>query len=169
MKRLLCALFLFTVIFSAEAQFPKNVVVLDVELNKTKIINGSLSEGQNVDMRFGLRTAIHCYTAQQKKYFNGHHVLYAFKVPANTKVLVELITRGNMSLYGYMISADLYDVPPEVEIVSKSGCFSSMNPTGELDRIMMKAGTVPTHVIVGVSGIEEANSGAFNLKITTKS
>ena len=169
MKRLFTTLFFFTVLFSAKAQFPENVIVLDVDLNKTKVINGSLSEGQYVDMRFGLRPAIHCYTAPQKMYFSGHHVLYAIKVPANTKVLVELNTRGNMSLYAYMISADRYDVPPYVEVVSKSGCSSSMKPMGELDRVMMKAGTVSTHVIVGVSGIEEANSGAFNLKITTKS
>ncbi len=169
MKRLFTSLFLITLMFSAKAQFPENVIVLNVDMNKTKIINGSLSEGQYVDMRFGLRPAIHCYTAAEKKYFNGHHVLYAVKVPANTKVLVELNTRSDMSLYGYMIDASRFDIPPYVEVVSKSGCFSSMKPMGELDRVMMKSGSVSTHVIIGVTGIEEANKGSFNLKITTRS
>jgi hypothetical protein len=168
MKYLICALFLFIVVFSSKAQFPKHVKVLDVELNNTKILSGSLSEGKYVDLRFGMINTINCYTKEQKRFFDGHHVLYAFEVPADTKVLVELITRGDMSIYGYMIDSKSYNVPPYLEHVSKSGCASSFKPFGELDRIMIKSGTIPMNVVVGVTGVDEANKGAFNLKITTR-
>ena len=162
----LCCLF---TTLSIQAQFPNHVQLLDVALNNSKTLSGSLSERRYIDMRFGLRPALHCYTAAQKTYFSGHHVLYAVKVPANTKVLVEMNTRGDMSLYGYMIDASKYDIPPYVEVVSKMGCTSSMQAMGQPDRIMMKAGSVDTHVIFAVCGIEEANKGAYTLKITTRS
>ena len=170
MKKL--ALFYCTLvmgILSVQAQFPDHVQVLDIDLNSNKILQGDLSEGRYIDMRFGLRPALHCYTSAQKFFFNGHHVLYALEVPANTKILVELNTVSDMSLYGYMIDASKFDIPPHVEVVSKMGCTSSMQPMGQPDRIMMKAGTVATHVIFAVCGIEEANKGAFTLKITTRS
>ncbi|MCH2022344.1 MAG: hypothetical protein MK207_07645 [Saprospiraceae bacterium] len=168
MKYLICTLLLFIILFSANAQFPKHVKVLNVELNNTTVFSGSLSEGKYVDLRFGMINTINCYTKEQKRFFDGHHVLHAFEVPAETKVLVELITRGDMSIYGYMIDSKSYIVPPYVEHVSKSGCASSCKPYGELDRIMIKSGNIPMNVIVGVAGIDEANKGAFNLKITTR-
>ncbi|BDS14400.1 hypothetical protein [Aureispira anguillae] len=152
----------------ATAQFPEHVKVLNVELNKTQTIKGNLSEGRFVDLRFGMRGSVNCFTEGQKKYFNGHHRLYAFKVPANTKVLVELTTNNNMSLYGYMIDAKRFDVPPYLENVSKAGCSSSAKPQGELERIMLKAGTTATHVVVAVTGIEENSTGDFTLKVTTR-
>jgi hypothetical protein len=33
---------------------------------------------------------------------------------------------------------------------------------------MIKSGTIPMNVVVGVTGIDEANTGAFTLKITTR-
>lgn len=153
---------------TSQAQFAEHVKVLDVKVNNSKVLAGSLSEGRYIDLRFGLRGSVKCFTEVQKKYFNGHHVLYAFEVPANTKVLVELTTKSNMSLYGYMIDKSRYDIPPYLENVSKAGCSSSANPMGELDRIMLKAGSSPTHVVIGVTGIEEADQGAFNLKIVTR-
>ena len=83
-------------------------------------------------------------------------------------MLVEVITRGDMSIYGYMIDSKKYDVPPYLEHVSKSGCASSFKPFGELDRIMIKSGSIPMNVVVGVTGIDEANTGAFDLRITTR-
>lgn len=168
-KTNITGLFYFVSLVVLQAQFAKHVQVLQVGVNTSKMLSGSLSEGRYVDMRFGLRPALHCFTAVQKNYFSGHHVLYAVKVPANTKVLVELNTRSDMSLYGYMIDASKYDIPPYVEVVSKMGCTSSMLPVGQADRIMMKAGTVDTHVIFAACGIEEANKGAYTLKITTRS
>lgn len=168
--KVLIATFLF-VISSwgiATAQFPEHVEVLDVQLNQTQNIKGDLSEGRFVDLRFGMRGSVNCFTEAQKKYFNGHHRLHAFKVPANTKVLVELTTNNDMSLYAYMIDAKRFDVPPYLENVSKSGCSSSVKPKGELERVMLKAGSVPTHVVVGVTGIEENSTGTYNLKITTR-
>lgn len=169
MKRLhtlLVAMLLFST--ATFAQFPDHVKVLTVKLNETKTLSGSLSEGRFVDMRFGMRGSVGCFTEAQKMYFDGHHVFYAFKVPANTKVLAELVTKGNMSLYGYMISSSRYDIPPYLENVSKAGCASSFKEMGELDRVMLKAGDEETHVIIAVTGVEEAKEGAFTLKITAK-
>lgn len=169
MKKLQAILALVLLMTTAVfAQFPEQVKVLKVKLNETQTLAGSLSEGRFVDMRFGMRSSVGCFTEAQKTYFDGHHVFYAFKVPANTKVLVELTTKGNMSLYGYMISSSRYDIPPYLENVSKAGCSSSFNGAGELDRIMLKAGDEETHIIVAVTGIQEAQEGAFNLKIIAK-
>lgn len=160
--------FMLMLVGTSQAQFAKHVKVIEATLNGTKTLNGSLSEGRYIDLRFGMRGSVGCFTEAQKKYFNGHHVLYAFEVPANTKVLVELNTRSDMSLYGYMLSSDRYDIPPYLENVSKSGCSASMNAMGQLDRIMLKAGATATNVIIGVTGIDEAEAGAFTLKVTTR-
>jgi hypothetical protein len=155
-------------IATASAQFPAHVQVLKVELNKTKTVKGDLAEGRFVDLRFGMRGSVNCFTEGQKRYFSGHHRLIAFEVPANTKVLVEMTTNNDMSLYGYMIDAKRYDVPPYLENVSKSGCSSSAKPKGEAERIMMKAGSTKTHVIVAVTGLDENSTGEFTLKVTAR-
>ena len=170
MKILICTLLLITAAWTtATAQFAEEVQILKVELGSTKTLTGSLSEGKAIDASFGYQTGVQCYTEAEKEYFSGNHRLYSFKVPANTKVLVELNTRGNMSLYGYMIPADSYDIPPQLKAVDKSGCSSSFKEMGQLDRVMLKAGSGAVNVVVGVAGIEGADKGAFNLKITTRS
>lgn len=168
MKILNTVFLLLAFALTTQAQFPDHVKVLTVKLNETQAVTGSLSEGRYVDLRFGMRASVGCFTEDQKKYFNGHHRLYAFKVPANTKVLVELHTKGNESLYGYLIDAKRYDVPPYLENVGKSGCSSSFKEEGELDRVMLKAGDTEMNVVIGVAGVDEANAGAFTLKITAK-
>lgn len=169
MKNLLSTLLvLFVLSTTTFAQFPEHVKVIDVKLNEAKTLTGSLSEGRFVDMRFGMRGSVGCFTEAQKMYFDGHHVFYAFKVPAGTKVLAELNTRGNMSLYAYTMSSSRYDIPPYLENVGKAGCTSSFKEVGELDRVMLKAGDEETHVIVVVTGVEESKEGPFTLKITAK-
>lgn len=168
MKALNTLFVLLAFAFTVNAQFPSHVKVLTVKLNEPKVETGSLSEGRYVDLRFGMRASVKCFTEDQKKYFNGHHRLYAFEVPANTKVLVELNTKGDQSLYAYMIDSKRYDVPPYLENVSNSGCASSFKEMGEIDRVMLKSGDTPMNVVVGVVGIDEANEGAFTIKITTK-
>jgi hypothetical protein len=169
MKSFIATLLLMAAfVATANSQFPDHVEVLKVELNKTKTVKGDLAEGQFVDLRFGLRGSVNCFTEGEKRYFSGHHRLYAFEVPANTKVLVEVTTNNDMSLYGYMIDAKRYDIPPYLENVSKSGCTSSAKPMGELERIMMKAGSTKTHVVVAVTGLDENNTGEFTLKVTAR-
>lgn len=169
MKSFIATLLLMAAfVATANAQFPDHVEVLKVELNKTKTVKGDLAEGRFVDLRFGLRGSVNCFTEGEKRYFSGHHRLYAFEVPANTKVLVEVTTNNDMSLYGYMIDAKRYDIPPYLENVSKSGCTSSAKPMGELERIMMKAGSTKTHVVVAVTGLDENNTGEFTLKVTAR-
>jgi hypothetical protein len=153
---------------TASAQFPSHVKVLNVKINGTTSVKGDLSEGQFVDLRFGMRGSVGCFTEAEKTLYNGKHRLYAFKVPANAKVLVEMTTASDMSLYGYMITQDRFDVPPYLENVSKSGCSASAQPMGSKERIMLKAGSTPMHVVVAVTGVEENESGAFNLTVTTR-
>ncbi|MGH1339196.1 MAG: hypothetical protein ACRBFS_23970 [Aureispira sp.] len=153
---------------TASAQFPKQVKVLDVKINSTTSVKGDLSEGQFVDLRFGMRGSVGCFTEAEKTRYDGKHRFYAFKVPANAKVLVEMNTGSDMSLYGYMITTDRFDIPPYLENVSKSGCTASAQPMGSLERIMLKAGSSPMHVVVAVTGVESNESGEFNLKVTTR-
>lgn len=153
---------------TASAQFPKQVEMLDVKINSTTSVKGDLSEGQFVDLRFGMRGSVGCFTEAEKTRYNGKHRFYAFKVPANAKVLVEMNTASDMSLYGYMITTDRFDIPPYLENVSKSGCSASAQPMGSLERIMLKAGSSPMHVVVAVTGVESNESGSFNLKVTTR-
>lgn len=153
---------------TASAQFPKQVKVLDVKINSTTSVKGNLSEGQFVDLRFGMRGSVGCFTEAEKTRYDGKHRFYAFKVPANAKVLVEMNTASDMSLYGYMITTDRFDIPPYLENVSKSGCTASAQPMGSLERIMLKAGSSPMHVVVAVTGVESNELGEFNLKVTTR-
>lgn len=153
---------------TASAQFPKQVKVLDVKINNTLSEKGNLSDGQFVDLRFGTRGSVGCFTEAEKTRYNGHHRFYAFEVPANAKVLVEMTTASDMSLYGYMVTTDRFDIPPYLENVSKSGCTASAQDMGSLERIMLKAGSSPMHVIVAVTGVESNDAGEFNLKITTR-
>ena len=152
----------------AQAQFPKHVKVLEVKSSGTTAVQGDLANGRFVDLAFGLRGSVNCFTESEKQSFDGKHRLYAFKVPANTKVLIEMTTSNDMSLYGYMITTDRHDVPPYLENVSKEGCSASAKPMGQPDRIMMMTRATPMHIVVGVTGIQENETGTFNLKVTTR-
>lgn len=150
------------------AQFPAHVQVLDVKSSGTTTVKGDLAEGRFVELTFATRGSVNCFTTADKQKFDGKHRFYAFKVPANTKILVEMTTANNMSLYGYMITADRFDVPPYLENVSKEGCSSSAKPVGEPERIMMMTRNTPMHVVVAVTGIQENETGTFNLKVVTR-
>lgn len=159
---------LVSFVFTTQAQFPSQVKVLEAKVNGTISVDGDLANGQYVDLAFGFRGSVNCFTEAQRTLFDGKHRLYAFKVPANTKVLVEMTTGNDMSLYGYMITTDRYDVPPYLENVSKEGCSASAKPMGELERIMMKTRSTPMYVVVGVTGVQENETGTFKLKVTTR-
>lgn len=152
---------------TSHAQFPDKVNVIDVNVGSSKTIQGDLSSGNFVDLRFGSRGSVNCFGEKEKLFFNGNHVFYAFKVPANTKILVELTASSNMSLYGYMLDANKYDVPPYLERVVNSGCMASHKSKGEVDRVMMKS-TDEVNVVIGVAGVNEAANGSFKLKVVTR-
>lgn len=169
MKHLFCTLLCLVGIWTiAQAQFPSEVNTLDIKTGAAKTVKGDLSSGKFVDLRFGMRPAIGCFTEAEKMHYNGNHVFYAFQVPANTKILVELTAGSNMSLYGYMLDANTHTIPPYLERVAKGGCASSHNGQGQVDRVMMKAGPSPTNVVIGVSGVNEAASGDFSIKVLTR-
>ena len=94
--------------------------------------------------------------------------MYAFEVPANTKMIVDLSSAVDLSLYGYLIDTKRYDTPPYVENVSKFGCQASHKPNTGNERILLVAGSTPMHVILGVAGPNETENGAFSIKITSK-
>lgn len=160
--------FLLSGLQMAYAQFPAHVQVLDVKSSGTTTVKGDLAEGRFVELTFATRGSVNCFTTADKQKFDGKHRLYAFKVPANTKILVEMTTVNNMSLYGYMITTDRFDVPPYLENVSKEGCSSSAKPMGEPERIMMMTRNTPMHVVVAVTGVQENETGPFNLKVVTR-
>jgi hypothetical protein len=161
---------LFALGTSATAQFPSHINKVDVKTGQSKTVKGNLTTGRSVDLRFGMRGSVGCYSDSEKYLFSGHHVFYTFEVPANTKVLVELSDQdSDMSLYAYMMSKDRYDVPPYLENVGKTGCANSHNPKDQTNRVMLKAGSSTMNVVVGVAGANEAAGGDFNIKITTKS
>lgn len=169
MKNLFCTLLCLIGIWSiGQAQFAKEVNVLAIKTGTAKTVKGDLSSGTFKDLRFGLRSSVNCFTEAEKMYFNGNHVLYGFTVPANTKILVEINASEHTSLYGYMLDSKTYTIPPYLEKVSKSGCSSSHNGSGEVDRIMMKSGSTPMNVVIGVTGVNEAAGGAFTLKVVTR-
>ncbi|MCP4442525.1 MAG: hypothetical protein GY810_26765 [Aureispira sp.] len=167
MKHLFCTLLCLVGFWSiGQAQFADEVNVLDIKVGATKTVKGDLSSGTFKDLRFG--NSVGCFSDAEKSFFNGNHVIYGFKVPANTKVLVEINAADHTSLYGYMLDASTYTIPPYLEKVSKSGCSASHNGAGAVDRIMMKAGSTPMNVVVGVTGVNEAAGGSFTLKVVTR-
>jgi len=152
----------------AHAQFPDHVNVIDVKMNSTSTIKGDLSTGRFVDLRFGVRGSVDCFTEKEKFQYNGKHVFYSFEVPAGTKMVVSMTGNDDFSLYGYMIDAKRYDTPPYVENVSKFGCSSSHKSEGGKEQIILAAGSVPMNVVLAVAGVNERANGGFTLKVTTK-
>ena len=153
---------------TTQAQFDKQVKQPKISIGKATTLTGNLNEGNFVDLRFGTRASVNCFAEKEKHQFNGKHVFYTFQVPAGTKVLVDLYGKVDMSLYGYLIDAKRYDIPPHLENVSKFGCKSSHAPNKGQERILLAAGTVPMNVIIAVVGANESENGDFTLKITTK-
>lgn len=161
-------LFAFALTTTIQAQFEENIKQIKVDVGTIKTIKGDLSEGHFVNTRFGTRASVNCFTESEKHHFNGNHVLYAFEVPANTKMIVDLSSAVDLSLYGYLIDNSRYDTPPYVENVSKFGCKSSHKEGTGNERILLVAGSTTMHVILGVAGPNESENGEYSIKITSK-
>lgn len=177
MKQIVCALATF-ISFYSFSQFPKEVIELKVEPNKTIETKGNLSQGKKMeDLSWASRSSTACFPGTQNSKFRGNHVLYGFQIPAYSEVKITVIPDDkskDFSLYGYQVGTSNYPVVPNL-----SSCVSC-----EADHKWdyPKKGKTQDHtrsiefnsiknsynIFIGVTGNNGLSSGSFRLQIELK-
>ncbi len=81
-------------------------------------VQGNLDEGQCVNLGFADDSDVACFPGTRFDYFEGNHVFYALDEPMPPRSVLDVtVTPADgveVSAYGYMRGADVYEVPPNL-------------------------------------------------------
>ena len=159
------------------AGFPDTVKAVTLKPNTTVTIEGNLAQGISVsDLSWASNSAVACFPATQNSHYRAPHALFHVKLPPHSILKVKLIPadRGKpMSLYAYQMTADRFDVVPNLSrVVTCEASYPSDRPfVGRIEdgtrKVELNAINDNYNVVIGVSGNEGA-SGSFSLELTLK-
>ncbi len=178
MKRTtLLIIVLYCTIFTAKAQWPEQVILLQTKPGESITATGDLANGSVMaDLSWASNSSNACFPGTQNQKFRGNHVLYATTMPPKSILTVSVSPdddKGNLSLYGYMMSSTEFRVVPDLprcitceadhkwDRPKKGKTQTSMrliefqNPTGHT-----------YNIVIGVSAPQGVVSGAYNLKLS---
>lgn len=131
---------------------------------------GDLSTGALIDPAWGHDPNVYCWIGPQGVLdFGGAHVLYAIEplVPVNSVLVVELVPEEGLDLNLYAVAQPVgtYYVPPHVP--SAIDCQNGDDePAGGTEAVEIHTITEPYNLLIGVTGPEGTETGAFTLRLT---
>ena len=160
---------------SSSAQKPLKVWSAKSEKGKVLSYKGNLNEGTPLpSLDWASRSSTACFPATQNKKFNGNHVIYSTTIPEHSIMTVTIIPKDkskNFSVYGYQVglSSDAM-VPDLTSCVTCEADHKWDRPkrgkTQDHTRsITFNAINKAYKVVIGVTGAEGLDEGAFILKI----
>lgn len=171
------SIFIFNMTF---AQQYDHLEWLEISSDGPVSFSGDLSEGYTInDISWAWSSAVACFPQTQSRKFTGHHVLYAFDLPAFTEMEIWLVPEdqnANFSIYTYMVGtiSDANTVP---NLSSCIRCEADhkwdykkrgqvQDHTRHIKDILALAN--PYQVIIGVVGAEGLVTGKYELFIRRK-
>jgi hypothetical protein len=160
---------------STGSMTPLVATVVESKPNQTVTVTGDVSRGSTIDLGWATKSTTACFPATQNDNFQGKHVLYRTSIPKHSEMVISAVPgdpKLDISLYAYEVgSTDTTTVPPTMSrCVTCEASYDAQkhsNP-GATETVKLNAIQNPYNVFIGVAGVKGVASGAFTLKIETK-
>lgn len=176
MKRIIPLSLLIITASAVSAQWPSSVTVFDIDGKDSVVVDGDLAKGSAMeDLSWAWNSANACFPALQSSKFKGHHVFFAFTMPAQCEMKISVTpddASGDLSLYAYRLTASEYYLVPDL-----SSCITceadhkwdrpwkGKVQTSERSVSFQNPGKDLYNILIGVSGPAAATSGTFKVKV----
>ena len=154
---------------------------IEVQANAVTEVQGDLSDGATMeDLSWAWNSSNACFVEPRKDRFTGHHVLYTCELPKYTEYEITVIPEdetANFSIYAYQVGkvSAANTVPNLARCIRCEADFkweyNRRGKTQDHTRTVtdILAINSPYQVVIGVVGAEGLASGAYTLRITSKS
>jgi len=155
------------------AQFPDNVLSLEMGVNAIEEMEVNLIKGETFPNSFfktGLGT---CWNTKDKTILNGKHILYAIKVPPHAEITITAAADIDISMYGYMMDKNNFIVPPKFP---KSGIiqncqtsFKKQNVYEDPEKLVFATSDLSKNLVIGICGTNGISLGDISVRFKMKS
>ena len=173
MKHLFCTL-LFCLPLTASSFAQTNVIDLRME-QSSGTIEGNLSQGFEMPLRWAESSQIACFPATRFNEFRGHHLLYRIPMPAYAEMKITLSPKDRkyrINLYALRLGINNVAVPPDIS--SAISCEASyplyagtpnLGAPSEPQSVEFISIRKGYNIVIGVAGAEGVTEGDFELRI----
>lgn len=178
-KAILCTLVLLTITTLTRAQWPSNVVVIDMGGKDSVTVQGDLSKGSTMeDLSWAWSSSNACFPGTQASKFRGNHVFFAVKNPPRSEMRISVTptdANGDLSIYAYRIGDNDYTLVPDLSrCITCEADHKWDRPvrgkvqTSERKVEFQNPGTATYNILIGVSGPATATTGTFTVKVVVE-
>jgi len=181
-NNLMKKLIFFLIVFPA-AMLAQDPVVYGIEpvSNQEVAYSGDLSQGIFLDdLSWAWNSSNACFPETQKKKFTGKHLFFTGIIPKYSEMTVTVVPTDpsqNFSVYAYEIGTNSNDLVPDLprcircEADHKRERNFAGRPPQDHTRSVSNLVAInnPYRVVIGVTGADGLEEGAFTLVINTKS
>lgn len=163
---------------SATAQKPK-VYSIEPVPNGTVSYVANLSEGNKLtDLSWAWNSSNACFPETQKQKYTGNHVFFTGIIPKYSEMTVTVIPtdkKANFSVYAYEIGVNSDNIVPNLPSCIRCEADHKWDrpwkgKTQDHTRIVKNLVAInnPYRVVIGVTGADGLEEGAFTIKIEMK-
>ena len=143
------------------------------------IINGNLSKGATMPLRWAADSQMACFPATRFYEFKGHHVLYRIQMPAYAELKITVTPKDSekrINIYALRLGANNYGSLPG--LTSAISCEASYpvyagtpntHAPSEAQSVEYISVNKPYNILIGVAGAAGMLDGEYELKIEIKS
>jgi hypothetical protein len=155
---------------------PGHVKALKVTTTRKTKVLGKLESGSAMtSLSWANGSSMACFPATENQNFEGHHVLYAVEMPAQSELEIKAnptSSKTDLSVYGIRIGTTNYSVPPSLtSAVTCEAGYDKVNDSnpGVTESVKVTSTTNPYNVVVGVAGAKGVAAGEFTLSLSLTS
>ncbi len=168
--------FLFLLNITAQNTAVNSVLIA---VGKENIYKANLNEGIYIkDLSWAWNSQNACFTEIQKSKFTGKHVFFTGIIPAHSIASIEVIPvdkKANFSVYAYQINLNEDFLVPDLPhcIACEADFKWDYRKKNRYQNHIRKIGDFTAidysyRLVIGVTGANGLNQGAFYIKIKTK-
>lgn len=162
--------------FAANAQWPSNVTIINMDEKDSVTVQGDLSKGSLMsDLSWAWNSANACFPATQSAKFKGNHVFFAVTMPKQCELFISVTptdANGDLSIYAYRNGAAEYNLVPDLGSCNTCEAdhkwdrkWKNKVETSERKVSFQNPGQENYNILIGVSGPVAATQGQFSLKL----
>lgn len=160
--------------------WPKEVTMIASKGNETVSADGDLAKGSLMDdLSWAWNSSNACFPGTQAGKFMGNHVFFATTLPSRSIMKISLKPAdesADMSLYGYMIGANAFDLVPDLaRCVTCEADHKWDRPwkgkvqTSERKMEFQNPTQNTYNILIGVSAPKGTTTGKFKVEVKTES